>query len=252
MIFGTRILWDFPASSCHVTNMSSITPLTALRIYFLNSISSPSLPDQTLTSYHAYLASTIHLNIAIFVACLPFLKPFMESMSSGAFASTLKPMDSSYGGGSRFDTFMSGSYSKKPSLPKSSYMIESVTDSRVSQTRNVSNIEPPGLASTPQDDLDNSSSFHFGFTPGSQGNLGSLRLDKVTSFSHIGCVTPDRDSARSSIGSDKMIIKRTTAWQVQETYEYRQPAEYGEGISKMHHGNGPAPNWGARDGHSPV
>ncbi|KUJ20587.1 uncharacterized protein LY89DRAFT_579345 [Mollisia scopiformis] len=220
LVFGTRIF---------------ITPLTIMRIYFFNTISSPSLPDQTLTSYHAYLATTIQLNFAIFVACFPFLKPFMESMSSGGFASTLKPMDSSYGAGSKFSTFISGNSSRKASKPKGSYMMDSVTDSRASRSHNFSDMHVNALElpDTPRDDVDKSPSFHFGLTGGSPGDLGTLRPDKVTSFSHIGRVTPERSSARSSIGSDKMIIKRTTGWQVQESYEYDRGAEYGEGISKV-------------------
>lgn len=59
---------------------------------------------------------------------------------------------------------------------------------------------------------------HFGWS-GSQGDLGSLRPDKVRSFSHIGTATPEERSPRSSLDSGKMIIKRTDAWEVQETYE---------------------------------
>ncbi|KAF8867267.1 hypothetical protein BDZ45DRAFT_577358 [Acephala macrosclerotiorum] len=224
MIFGTRIL---------------ITPLTIMRMYFLSTISSPLLPDQTLTSYHAYLATTIQLNFAVFVACLPFLKPFIESMSSGAFASTLEPMDSSYGAGSQFSTFISGSSSRKASKPKGSFKMGSMfTDSRTSRPRNITDMDANSLSlpSSPQHDHNKSPRFHFGLAGNSQGDLGTLRSDKVTSFSSVGLATPEGTSARSSIGSDKMIIKRTKGWEVRTTYEYAQPSEYGDGISKIDDG----------------
>lgn len=73
-----------------------------------------------------------------------------------------------------------------------------------------STIHPPPRAHLPI--------VHFGWS-GSQGDLGSLRPDKVRSFSHIGTATPEERSPRSSLDSGKMIIKRTDAWEVQETYE---------------------------------
>jgi hypothetical protein len=222
----------------------SITPLTIFRMYFFNTISSPSFEDQTLTSYHVYLATTIQLNFAIVVACLPFLKPFMESMSSGGFASTLKPMNSSYAAGSKSSTFVLGKSNRKAFTPRSSFMMDSMIDSRVSGTENRSNTDTNGMGFTELSlhHTKQPPSFHFGLHGNSQGNLGTLRPDKVTSFSHIGAVTPEENSARSSTGSDKMIIKRTTAWQVQEFYEY------GDGISKVTDEIIPVPDWRAKYG----
>ncbi|TVY50431.1 hypothetical protein LCER1_G006418 [Lachnellula cervina] len=94
IVFATRII---------------IVPLAIFRLYLLSTTSSPSQPDQTLSSYHAYLFTTIDLNTAVFAACLPFLKPFIENLSSGALSSSIEPMDSSYssGLGSKFSTFLS-------------------------------------------------------------------------------------------------------------------------------------------------
>ena len=65
------------------------------------------------------------------------------------------------------------------------------------------------------------SSFHFGLASvvPPKNDLGTLRPDKVSSFSHIRRATPEENEARSSIGSDKMIIRRTTEWDVHEDYE---------------------------------
>jgi hypothetical protein len=199
----------------------SITPLTILRIYYFNTVSSPSLPDQTLTSYHAYLATTLQLNFAIFFACIPFLKPFMESLSTGGFASTLDPMDSSYGAGSKFSTFVSSYTSRRASKPKGSIRMDSVSHYPSSQTNE------PGVPKQRGDisPASVSTDFHFGLTSPSlpQGDLGSLRPDKVTSFSHIRRATPEETGDGSSIGSDKMIIKQTREWDIREDYEVVNP-----------------------------
>ena len=128
------------------------------------------------------------------------------------------------------------------------------TDSRISAPRNIFEMDTNflNLPSGPQHDHNTSPSLHFGLASNSQGDLGSLRPDKVTSFSYIGCVTPEGNSARSSFGSGKMIIKRTKGWEVQETYEYAPSAEYGEGISKIDDVIRPVEAWGARHGDSAV
>jgi hypothetical protein len=232
LVFATRILSVYSKiPSLHlqlyktplIQDSHSITPLTILRIYYFNTVSSPSLPDQTLTSYHAYLATTLQLNFAIFFACIPFLKPFMESMSTGGFTSTLEPMNSSYGAGSKFSTFVSSYTSRKASKPKGSIRMDSVSHHPSSQTnetgvpRQRGDISPASV----------STDFHFGLTsPGltqGQGDLGSLRPDKVTTFSHIRRATPEETGDGSSIGSDKMIIKQTREWDIREDYEVVNP-----------------------------
>lgn len=60
----------------------------------------------------------------------------------------------------------------------------------------------------------------------------ALRPDYPTHFNHIGRATPAGGSQRSSLGSDRMIIKRTTDWKVEEMYEYFIPGEEPAGLSK--------------------
>lgn len=295
-----------------LTIPSSILPFTVLRIWTINTISAPSLPDQTSTSYHLYLITTIQLNTAVFVACLPFLKPFMESMSSGGFASTLDPMDGSYGPGSKFSTYISGSGSRKTgSKPKASFKMGSLgtsatateSGSRIRDMDQEANLDHEHMAELDADSqmqvssipnnenmahlsssASSPSSFHFGHlhhnstniasTPPSQSSpnftlshsvsnneIGALRPDKVSSFSHIGRATPEGGASdASSVGSDKMIIKRTRGWDIVETYEYVDGREgvsgdggggggkmadesyYGEGIERIDEGRG----WGGR------
>ncbi|PMD62257.1 uncharacterized protein K444DRAFT_508450, partial [Hyaloscypha bicolor E] len=57
-----------------------VIPFTAWRIY---SLSTTSSRDQTLSLYHGYLTTSIQLNFAIFMSCVSFLRPFLESMVSG-------------------------------------------------------------------------------------------------------------------------------------------------------------------------
>jgi hypothetical protein len=193
----------------------SITPLTILRLYFLNTTSSPRLSDQTLVSYHAYLATTIQLNLAILVACIPFLKPFMENLSTGGFASTLTPMDSSFsrGGKSKFSTFLS-SYSVRNRKAPNSMNMDSITSPPAAHCASQHSIPSPLPTSDENFPFTNSmtNTSHRG------GDLGPLRPDRVTSYSHICRATPE-ESARSSIDSDRMIIKKRTEWGVREDYE---------------------------------
>lgn len=49
--------------------------------------------------------------------------------------------------------------------------------------------------------------------------LGTLRPDGAMTFAHIRRSTPDDAAERSTVGSDKMIIRRTTEWDVREDFE---------------------------------
>lgn len=201
---------------------ASIIPLTAFRIYYLSTISSSTLPDQTFSSYHGYLATIIQLNFAIFMACVPFLKPFMESMSSGGMASTVNPMDSSYGKGSKLSTLISSYSNRKASKLNGSYRMENLSESRLNENSGTSRASEANANSLqnirPSAESD---SFHFGITSANdEENLGTLRPDKVMSFSHVRHAPLEESETRSSVGSDKMIIKRTTEWNVREEYEH--------------------------------
>jgi hypothetical protein len=177
----------------------------------------PHFSNQTLVSYHVYLATTIQLNLAILVACIPFLKPFMENLSTGGFTSTLEPMDSSYapGGKSKFSTFLS-SYSTRGRKASNSMNMDSITSPPATHCASQHSLSSPIPTQLSHED------FHFPNLTTStnhQGDLGPLRPDRVTSYSHICRATPEENSARSSIDSDRMIIKKRTEWDVREAYE---------------------------------
>lgn len=49
--------------------------------------------------------------------------------------------------------------------------------------------------------------------------LGTLRPDGAMNIAHIRRSTPVDTADRSTVGSDKMIIRRTTEWDVREDFE---------------------------------
>ncbi|TVY25042.1 hypothetical protein LHYA1_G006459 [Lachnellula hyalina] len=190
IVFATRII---------------IVPLAIFRLYLLSTTSSPSQPDQTLSSYHAYLLTTIDLNTAVFAACLPFLKPFIENLSSGALSSSIEPMDSSYSSGlsSKLSTFLSSYTSTKtPTRPSGSIRMSSMPSEPPVQPRKMHSEISPSF-----------SDFHYGAQ-----SIPKLRPDNVGSESYARRATPRR---RSSVGSDKMIITRTREWGVKESEDER-------------------------------
>ncbi len=67
--------------------------------------------------------------------------------------------------------------------------------------------------------------FHFGLQDRTSNGLGPLRPDKGMNFTHIGRATPEENEARSSIESDSMIIRQTTEWDIQESYEHFKPGD---------------------------
>jgi hypothetical protein len=198
-----------------------IIPLTVFRVYYLSTISSPSLHDQTFSSYHGYLATIFQLNFAIFIACVPFLKPFMESMSSGGMASTVNAMDSSYGKGSKLSTLVSGFSNRKASKPTGSYQMENLSESKLNEPQSASGTSiGNGSGRRTNEGREEDEEFNFGITSANeQCDLGTLRPDKVMSFSHVRHVSQEDNEGRSSAGSDKIIIKRTMEWNIQEEFE---------------------------------
>jgi hypothetical protein len=208
----------------HDLTYISILPLSIIRLYVLSHDASPSLQDQTLVSYHNYLWTTIQVNSAIFLACLPFLKPFMEAMSSGALVSTVKPMDSSYSNhGSKLSTILFSRSAWKSSKPKSSKTPRHLRTLPSFQDEDFESITP---ITTPSNwNTNKSPIFGIQYTNKSCNEngeeLGTLRPDGAMHYSHIRRSTPDdQDQAeRSTIGSDQMIIRRTTEWDVREDFE---------------------------------
>jgi hypothetical protein len=56
-------------------------PLTVVRLIFIAQTVTSS--DRTYDDFNTVLMSQIIINISIIVACVPFLKPFMESLQTG-------------------------------------------------------------------------------------------------------------------------------------------------------------------------
>ncbi|KAI9644578.1 hypothetical protein NHQ30_006599 [Ciborinia camelliae] len=226
MAFGTRVF--------------SIIPLSIIRLLVISSSGSPTLPNQTLVSYHNYLWTTVQLNAAIFFGCLPFLKPFMESMSSGALAASVNPMDSSYSNNhspsnSKLSTFLSsrsGWKASKKNSPKTPHHLRTISsfqdcddDDEISTpTTSSPNSNANFKKSSPMFNFRfNNNNHHTNITNGKVSyegeELGTLRPDGAMNFAHIRRSTPDDTVDRSTVGSDKMIIRRTTEWDVREDFE---------------------------------
>ncbi|KAB8289631.1 hypothetical protein EYC80_010545 [Monilinia laxa] len=215
--FGTRVL---------------ILPLSITRLVVISSSGSPTLTNQTLVSYHNYLWTTVQLNAAIFFACLPFLKPFMESMSSGGLAASVNPMDSSYSNthspsNSKLSAFLSsrsGWKSSKKNSPKVPQHLRTISSFQGCDENELST----PTTSSPDSNLKKTSPmFNFRFNNTNMDGkascegeeLGNLRPDRATNFAHIRRSTPDDTADISTVGSDKMIIRRTTEWDVREDFE---------------------------------
>ncbi|KAF7912588.1 uncharacterized protein EAF01_001609 [Botrytis porri] len=216
--FGTRIF---------------ILPLSIVRLVVISSSGSPTLPNQTLASYHNYLWTSVQLNSAIFFACLSFLKPFMESMSSGGLAASVNPMDSSYSNkqspsNSKLSTFISSRSGWKASKKNSSRPPQELRTISTFQDYDEDDEISTPTTTSPNSNLKRSSpmfSIRFNNT-NANGKLshegeeiGTLRPDGAMTIAHIRRSTPDDAAERSTVGSDKMIIRRTTEWDVREDFE---------------------------------
>ncbi|CAD6446528.1 1e6bd8fd-17e8-4b98-b7a7-6bab7964e67e [Sclerotinia trifoliorum] len=218
MAFGTRMF---------------ILPLSIMRLVIISSSAAPTLPNQTLVSYRNYVWTSVQLNSAIFFACLSFLKPFMESMSSGGLAASVNAMDSSYGNNhsqsnSKLSTFLSSrsglksSKKNRPRIPQDLRTISTFQD--YDEDDEIST----RTASSPVSNFKKSSPmFNFRLNntntdakPSHEGEeLGTLRPDGALNVAHIRRSTPVDNADRSTVGSDKMIIRRTTEWDVKEDFE---------------------------------
>ncbi|QSZ30407.1 hypothetical protein DSL72_004930 [Monilinia vaccinii-corymbosi] len=215
--FGTRVF---------------ILPLSIIRLVVISSSGSLTLPNQTLVSYHNYLWTAVQLNAAIFFACLPFLKPFMESMSSGGLAASISPMDSSYSSSSRspsnskLSTFLSsrsGWKSSKKNPPKIPHHLRTISSFQDCDEDQI----PSPTTSSPNSDFRKSSMFNFrchntntnAQVSCEDEELGTLRPDGAMNFAHVRRSTPDNSADRSSVCSDKMIIRKFTEWDVRADFE---------------------------------
>lgn len=68
--------------------LGRVIPLSILRIYYLTSALDAS--DPTFEFYRPVLTTSIQTNLGIIVACLPFFRPFIESLESGLLTSDLR------------------------------------------------------------------------------------------------------------------------------------------------------------------
>lgn len=56
-------------------------PLVVLRLIYLHKLYQSA--DRTIASFHVEVVTAVHTNFSIMAACLPFLKPVMDSLSVG-------------------------------------------------------------------------------------------------------------------------------------------------------------------------
>jgi len=153
-----------------------LLPLVVLRLVCLTSaLSSPNKPFDYRTTVFATLAN---INASVLVACIPFLKPFMKGLDSGLLTSDLRVRGPKT---SLFANMFSARNTKNNSKEHNSYTLKKVSAKDAA--------------------LDS--------------DLGILRGEGVRNEVSVVHETPQHDfDSRTSAGSDKMIIKKTTDWNV--------------------------------------
>lgn len=65
-----------------------IIPIIIVRLVLVNA-SSDSI-DHPFDDFHLAITTIVHVNLSIIVSCIPFLKPFMDSLQTGVLASDLR------------------------------------------------------------------------------------------------------------------------------------------------------------------
>ncbi|KAE9362925.1 hypothetical protein N431DRAFT_423242 [Stipitochalara longipes BDJ] len=199
MAFGTRIF---------------VIPLTAWRIYSLSAISSH---DQTLSLYYFYLTTTIQLNFAIFMSCVAFLRPFLESMVSGGMNPTINSVHASKG--SKFSSLFSTRSDRRASKAKPSYRMENLSEVELNENPDTF-WKSESNTNGSHTDVPSINNDEIPFAP-ANGNdhddLGPLRPDKVMSISRVSN-PPLQENKDGSAESMEMGITRTREWEVQAEY----------------------------------
>lgn len=75
----------------------SVIPLIALRLAAINDLTSTEDPSYDV--FMTALYTQIHMNVSIILSCVPFLKPFTDSLQTGILTSdlhTLTPANTGY------------------------------------------------------------------------------------------------------------------------------------------------------------
>ena len=65
-----------------------IIPIIIVRLVFVNA--SSHFVDHPFDDFDITITTVAHINLSIIVSCIPFLKPFMDSLQTGVLASDLR------------------------------------------------------------------------------------------------------------------------------------------------------------------
>ncbi|KAI9808500.1 MAG: hypothetical protein M1827_007205 [Pycnora praestabilis] len=176
---------------------------TICRLIYLGRASRSS--DRTFDEFALIICTQVEVNLSIFASCVPYLKPFLESLESDRYQSSLRPgvKPSTYGYAKTRDHRLGSSYametksSRKSSNPKAEpyNMTESIMEPEVAHTDGR-------------------------FRPENISNQAVISSLATTPHGHGDHRLEDGDSATST-GSDKMIIKQTREWTVQYEEDWR-------------------------------
>jgi hypothetical protein len=180
--------------------------------------------------YYGYLTTTVQLNLAIFMACVTFLRPFMETLVSGGMATTVNSMHTSYARSSKLSSFLSSRSERKAPKPKPapSYKMENLSEVGLNDNQgifgksksntNSLHTDVPSMAPS----INNDGINYAPATSTKEHELEDfepLRPDKVMSVSRVSNPPLEENTTRSP-GGAIMGITRTRQWEVQEEYKY--------------------------------
>jgi hypothetical protein len=182
--------------------------------------------------YYGYLTTTIQLNFAIFMACVSFLRPFMDTLVSGGMATTVNSVHTSYARSSKFSSFLTSRSERKAPKPKPapSYKMENISEVGLNENQGVFGKSESNTNSSQTDVPSRVPSINndeINYAPAAYTkeheleDLGPLRPDKVTNVSRVSNPPLQENTARSPGGAN-MGITRTTQWEVQEEYEHAE------------------------------
>jgi hypothetical protein len=180
--------------------------------------------------YYGYLTTTIQLNFAIFMACVAFLRPFMDTLVSGGMATTVNSVHASYARSSKFSSFLSSRSERKAPKPKTapSYKMENISEVGLNENQGVfgkSESNTNGSQTDVPSRVPSINNDEINYAPPAftkeLEDLGPLRPDKVTNVSRVSNPPLEGNTARSPGGAN-MGITRTTQWEVQEEYEHTE------------------------------